>query len=41
MGMRNRIAHGYDLLDINVLYDTVTLELENFVTMLDDVLHGN
>lgn len=41
MGMRNRIAHGYDLLDINVLYDTVTLDLENLVTMLDDVLHGN
>ena len=38
MGMRNRVIHGYDVLDIRVLHNTITQDLPNLVALLDDIL---
>jgi len=40
MGMRNRMIHGYDVLDISVLHNTITQDLPSLVTVLDEIL-GN
>ena len=37
-GMRNRMIHGYDVLDISVLHNTITQDLPNLVASLDDIL---
>lgn len=38
MGMRNRVIHGYDVLDLRVLHNTITQDLPNLVPSLDDIL---
>ena len=40
MGMRNRMIHGYDVLDISVLHNTITQDLPSLVAVLDEIL-GN
>ncbi len=37
-GMRNRMIHGYDVLDISVLHNTVTHDLPALITALDGIL---
>jgi uncharacterized protein with HEPN domain len=37
-GMRNRLIHGYDKVDLNVLWDTVRDDLPALVVQLRDVL---
>lgn len=39
-GMRNRMIHGYDVLDLSVLHNTITQDLPSLVTALDEIL-GN
>jgi len=40
IGMRNRMTHGYDSLDLEILFDTVAHDLPNLVSMLDEILDG-
>ena len=35
IGMRNRLVHGYDSVDLDVLWDTVELDLPPLITELE------
>lgn len=37
IGMRNKLIHGYDYIDIDVLWDTVQGDLPHLVEMLRDI----
>ena len=36
--MRNRLIYGYDLLDLDVIWDTVTNDLPRLVEELESIL---
>jgi uncharacterized protein with HEPN domain len=36
--MRNRLIHGYDLIDYDIVFDTVTSDLPDLVKKLDEIL---
>ncbi len=38
IGMRNRLFHAYDDVDLDVLWDTVTLALEPLIAELDVII---
>lgn len=38
VGMRNRLIHGYDMVDWAVLQGTITVDLPQLVTQLDAIL---
>ena len=38
VGMRNRLAHGYDAIDLNVLWDTVQVDLPQLIDELERIL---
>lgn len=38
IGMRHRMTHGYDNLDLEILFDTVAHDLPDLVAMLDKIL---
>lgn len=38
IGMRNRLAHGYDIVDIVLLWDTVAYDLPPLIALLRGVL---
>ncbi len=38
IGMRNRLIHGYDSVDLNVLWDTVELDLPPLIMQLEKIL---
>ena len=38
IGMRNRLIHGYDSVDLNVLWDTVELDLPPLISQLEEIL---
>ena len=40
-GMRNRIIHAYDHVDLDVLWDTVTVELPPLIAELERVLRSD
>jgi uncharacterized protein with HEPN domain len=40
VGMRNRLIHGYDVLDLDVLWDTITTDLPRLVDLLEDIVPG-
>jgi len=40
VGMRHRLIHGYDYIDLDLLWDTVTLDLPALVRQLVDVLEA-
>ena len=37
-GMRNRLIHGYDSVDLGVLWDTVELDLPPLIAQLEKIL---
>jgi len=37
-GMRNRLIHGYDSIDLNVLWDTIELDLPPLIVQLEKIL---
>ena len=37
-GMRNRLIHGYDSVDLGVLWDTVELDLPPLISQLEKIL---
>lgn len=38
IGMRNRLIHGYDSVDLGVLWDTVELDLPPQISQLEKIL---
>jgi len=38
VGMRNRLVHGYDVIDYDVLWDTVTVDLPPLIKALERIL---
>jgi len=37
VGMRNRLIHGYDLVDLNLLWDTVATDLPPLIAALERI----
>lgn len=38
VGMRNRLVHGYDAIDLDVLWDTVHIDLPPLIDELERIL---
>ena len=38
IGMRNRLVHGYDTIDLDLLWDTVQLELPPLIQSLEGIV---
>lgn len=38
VGMRNRLVHGYDVIDYDLLWDTVTTDLPPLIATLERIL---
>ncbi|MEM7017163.1 MAG: HepT-like ribonuclease domain-containing protein [Pseudomonadota bacterium] len=38
IGMRNRLVHGYDVIDFDLLWDTVKSDLPPLIELLDELL---
>ena len=38
IGMRNRLVHGYDVIDLELLRDTVTTDLPPLIETLEAIL---
>jgi uncharacterized protein with HEPN domain len=38
VGMRNRLVHGYDAIDLDVLWDTVRVDLPQLIVELERIL---
>ena len=38
VGMRNRLVHGYDAIDLDVLWDTVRIDLPQLIEELERIL---
>lgn len=41
VGMRNRLIHGYDVVDFDVLWDTVANDLPPLIATLESILGPN
>jgi uncharacterized protein with HEPN domain len=41
IGMRNRLIHGYDSVDLDVLWDTIEVDLPPLVDVLDKIIGQN
>ena len=39
IGMRNRLIHGYDSIDLKVLWDTIELDFPPLIVQLETSLH--
>jgi len=40
VGLRNRVIHGYDRVDFDILWDTIRLDLPPLIARLEDFLSG-
>ena len=38
IGMRNRLIHGYDAVDLDIVWQTVTEELPSLITVLEAIV---
>jgi uncharacterized protein with HEPN domain len=38
IGMRNRLIHGYDVVDFDIVWQTVTKELPPLITILEKIV---
>ena len=38
IGMRNRLIHGYDVVDLDIVWQTVTEELPSLITILEGIV---
>jgi uncharacterized protein with HEPN domain len=41
IGARNRIIHGYDVVDYNIVWDIATVEVPALITALEQALPGH
>lgn len=39
IGMRNRLIHGYDFVDLNILWNTVKIDLPPLIEQLERILN--
>jgi len=37
-GLRNRLAHGYDAIDLNILWDIIQADLPTLIVELENIL---
>jgi uncharacterized protein with HEPN domain len=37
-GLRNRLIHGYDAVDLDILWQAVTVDLPPLVALLEEIL---
>ena len=40
VGMRNRLIHGYDQVDLDILWDTIEDDLPSLITELEKILES-
>jgi len=40
VGMRNRLIHGYDQVDLDILWDTIAYDLPPLITELEKILES-
>jgi len=40
IGMRNRLVHGYDVIDYDLLWDTVTSDMPPLIAALERIVEG-
>ena len=40
IGMRNRLTHGYDQVDLKILWDTIEFDLPPLITELEKILES-
>jgi uncharacterized protein with HEPN domain len=40
IGMRNRLIHGYDVIDYDLLWDTVTTDLPPLIATLNEIIEN-
>ena len=40
VGMRNRLIHGYDMVDLDLLWGTVEIDLPSLIAALDNIIDG-
>jgi uncharacterized protein with HEPN domain len=38
IGMRNRLIHGYDIVDLDILWDTLEIDLPPLISELEKIL---
>lgn len=38
VGMRNRLIHGYDVVDLNLLWDTIEVDLPALIAVLENIM---
>jgi uncharacterized protein with HEPN domain len=38
IGMRNRLIHGYDVVDLDIVWQTVTEEFPPLITILEEIV---
>lgn len=38
VGMRNRLIHGYDIVDLDIVWNTITADLPSLIESLETVL---
>jgi uncharacterized protein with HEPN domain len=38
IGMRNRLVHGYDVIDFDLLWDTITTDLPPLIDALQEIV---
>ena len=41
IGMRNRLIHGYDVIDLGLLWDTVTDDFPSLISKLREIVEGD
>ena len=41
IGMRNRLVHAYDIINLDVLWDTITVDLPRLISALEPMVRGN
>jgi len=41
VGMRNRLIHGYDVVDLDLLWDTIETDLPPLIAQLGAILEGS
>jgi uncharacterized protein with HEPN domain len=41
IGMRNRLVHGYDVIDFDLLWDTITTDLPPLIEALQEIVEDD
>lgn len=41
IGMRNKIVHDYDGINLMIVFDSAKEDLKNLLSLLEEVINGN